>query len=82
MAGVISGIRGFVLTAPWLVGLCIADVALSTLVLVKAVWPDAAYEISSAIAAIVWTWIQRIFTVANGAHITVSATPCRRESQL
>ncbi|WPG98817.1 Hypothetical protein R9X50_00161500 [Acrodontium crateriforme] len=57
---------------PWLVHLFVADILLSALLPVSAVFPDLAYDLSSSIAASVWHGVQFIFTRLNHARIVVS----------
>lgn len=64
--------RGLALTAPWLVYLLLADVALSLMLPLKALAPELVYDLSSRIAGSVWWWIQLIFEYANGAQIECS----------
>ncbi|KAI6839558.1 hypothetical protein KC327_g1549 [Hortaea werneckii] len=65
-------LRSALLVVPWLAQLLIADLLLSALLPLSAVWPDWCNDTSSAIAASIWRGIQRIFTVSNDAAITVS----------
>jgi hypothetical protein len=57
---------------PWLVYLLVANLFLSALLPLSALFPNAAYHASSACAAGVWLAIQRIFTRLNRARIVVS----------
>lgn len=68
----LTNIRGALLVAPWLLYLAVADLALSSLLPVKFLAPDFAYNLSSRIAFSVWRWVQAIFERCNGARITVS----------
>ena len=68
----LTAARGAALVLPWLLYLCLADVALSLLLLLKPFFPDLVYDLSSAIAGSVWRWIQLIFTRLNGADVTFS----------
>ncbi|KAL7895742.1 hypothetical protein HDV63DRAFT_401043 [Trichoderma sp. SZMC 28014] len=68
----IRQVRGLALTAPWLVYLLLADVALSLMLPLKALAPELVYDVSSRIAGSVWRWIQLIFEYANEAQIECS----------
>ena len=57
---------------PWLAHLFVADLALSALLPISVLFPNASYNISSRIAETVWRGIQRIFTRVNRANIVVS----------
>jgi 1-acyl-sn-glycerol-3-phosphate acyltransferase len=73
--------RAFVLIAPWLAYLLVADVALSMLLPLRLLAPARVYHASSTIAESVWAWIQAIFVRLNGADITVERrdfAPSRR----
>jgi len=72
MAALGHHLRGALLTAPWVVWLFVVDLLVSGLLLLKPLFPDATYNISSFLASTVWLWIQRIFTATNGARISVS----------
>jgi len=54
---------------PWLTYLLLADVLLSALLPISAVFPDLSYSIASHIAGTVWRSIQFAFTRLNRAHI-------------
>lgn len=66
------GARCALYMLPWLAHLLLADIALSALLPVSALFPDACYNLSSRIAETVWRGIQRIFTRVNRANITIS----------
>lgn len=68
----IRHVRGIALTAPWLLYLLLADIALSLMLPFKALAPELVYDVSSRIAGSVWRWIQLIFEHANGAQIECS----------
>lgn len=67
-----TNLRGTVITAPWLFHLLLADLILSLLLPVSIAFPTAAYDLSSRIAESIWTSVQDIFTINNGANITHS----------
>ena len=67
-------IRGVCIVSPWLLQLAVADIILSALLPVSALFPSLAYNLSSKIAGSVWRNVQRIFTGLNGANITVSGS--------
>jgi len=71
-ANIFTHARGVVLVVPWLLYLLLADIALSSLLLLKPFAPDLVYDTSSFIAESVWRWIQAIFERFNGARITYS----------
>lgn len=64
--------RGLVLTVPWVFSLFVADIALSLLLPLKLVSPRCVYDASSIIALSIWSWVQAIFVLVNGAHIRIS----------
>lgn len=66
------GFRCALFMIPWLMHLLLADLALSALLPLSAVFPNACYNTSSRIAESVWRNIQAIFIVINGATITMS----------
>ena len=68
-------LRGFTLLLPWLAWLFLADIFLSSLLLLKPIIPDGVYDASSLAAASVWEWIQALFQRANGAVVTTSGDP-------
>lgn len=72
MAKLLTHFRGFLLVAPWLAWLLVADVLLSFLLPFKLLSPDTVYNLSSRIASTVWRWIQHTFEVRNGAIIATS----------
>lgn len=72
MASPVDHLRGVVIVFPWLVWIFIADILLSALLPLLPLAPDICYGVASAIAESGWSWIQSIFTKANGAVITVS----------
>lgn len=79
MAGnILAHIRGVVLIIPWLCSLILMDLICSLLLPVSYFLPDVVYNISSAVAFCVWSWVQSIFTVCNGGRITFSGDelPC------
>lgn len=57
---------------PWLLRLIVANTLLSLLLPFAIIAPTAVYNASSLIAESIWLGIQRIFTGANKAHITVT----------
>ncbi|KKY24133.1 putative 1-acyl-sn-glycerol-3-phosphate acyltransferase [Phaeomoniella chlamydospora] len=67
-----TNLRASLLLVPWLGYLFVADLLLSLLLPISFVLPKTAYNVSSHIAYAVWLGIQKIFTKANGAHITKS----------
>jgi 1-acyl-sn-glycerol-3-phosphate acyltransferase len=69
---ILAHLRGITLFLPWLVWLLGADVLLSILLPVKALFPDLVYRLSSGIAFSVWRWIQYQFEQINGARIDIS----------
>lgn len=71
-ATILTHIRGIFILIPWVIGLFLADIALSLLLPLKPIAPDLVYNTSSAIAWTIWRWIQVIFEVWNGAEITIS----------
>lgn len=71
---VFRSIRGVCILAPWLLQLAAADVILSALLPVSALFPSLAYHLSSTVAESVWKAIQFIFTRINGARITTSGS--------
>lgn len=66
------GARCAVYLLPWLAHLFVADLALSALLPVSVLLPNACYNASSWIAETVWRGIQLIFTRVNRANIIVS----------
>lgn len=68
----LRGLRCALFLLPWLLHLFLADLALSALLPLSAVFPTTCYALSSHIAASVWHGVQAIFTRINGADITVS----------
>lgn len=64
--------RGLVLTVPWVFSLFVADIALSLLLPLKLISPRRVYDASSIIALSIWSWVQAIFVLVNGAHIRIS----------
>ena len=66
------GGRGALFLIPWLLHLAIADIVLSALLPISALFPDLSYNASSKIAASVWRGIQLIFTRINRADVIVS----------
>lgn len=56
----------------WVMQLFLADVILSGLLPISALLPSQCYNLSSHVAASVWSGVQWIFTRVNGARITVS----------
>ncbi|KAH7136576.1 hypothetical protein EDB81DRAFT_902542 [Dactylonectria macrodidyma] len=64
--------RGLVLTAPWVLSLFLADVALSLLLPLKLISPRLVYDASSLIASCIWSCVQTIFSSFNGARICIS----------
>ena len=66
------GCRTALCLVPWLVHLCIADLALSALLSISWLLPSFCYNASSYIAQSVWRGIQIIFTRINRANIVVS----------
>ncbi|KAK3072475.1 hypothetical protein LTR53_006727 [Teratosphaeriaceae sp. CCFEE 6253] len=65
-------LRCAALLLPWLARLFLADVLLSLLLPLSALWPDACHAWSSRLAAHIWRGIQRLFTARNRARIVVS----------
>lgn len=68
----LSYLRGAALTIPFVLYLFAADIALSSLLPLKFFFPGTVYNVSSTIAASVWSLVQQIFTRANGARIDIS----------
>jgi 1-acyl-sn-glycerol-3-phosphate acyltransferase len=68
----LTHIRGVILLVPWVLWLCLADLAISLLLILKPFMPDFVYNGSSFIAQSVWRWIQVMFETFNGAEITMS----------
>lgn len=64
--------RAFLLFAPWLLHLLLADLLLSALLPFKYIFPSRTYELASAVAEPVWAGIQRICLSHNNAIITIS----------
>lgn len=72
MSRMLTHLRGLVLTVPFVSYLLLADIALSLLLPLKFLAPRFVYDVSSRIAASVWSSIQTIFVRLNGAVITTS----------
>ncbi|KAK3392937.1 acyltransferase [Podospora didyma] len=68
----LTHVRGLGIVTPWLIWLLAADVLLSLMLPFKLLFPSAVYHSSGRLASTVWTWIQSIFEVCNGALITIS----------
>lgn len=68
----VTNLRGLAITVPWVIHLLLADIGLSALLPLSAVFPSLTYDISSTLAWSVWRGIQFIFTGLNGANITTS----------
>lgn len=64
--------RASLFLIPWLGYLSFADILLSALLPISALFPTLSYNISSYIAASVWRGIQFIFARINRANIIVS----------
>ena len=77
----VLGARCTLFTLPWLAQLLLADVALSALLPISALFPNLAYDLSSRIAGSVWSGIQTIFTYVNRAHIVVSGSEKMRRME-
>ncbi|EJT81231.1 hypothetical protein GGTG_01215 [Gaeumannomyces tritici R3-111a-1] len=69
---VFTHVRGVVLVAPWVVWLLFIDFAVSALLPLKSLFPDAVYYLSSALAWTVWRWVQHFFEGFSGAAVVVS----------
>lgn len=65
-------IRAAIALLPWLIRLSIANILLTVLLALKPISKTLVYNLSSLIAASVWTHIQQIFTWTNGARILVT----------
>jgi 1-acyl-sn-glycerol-3-phosphate acyltransferase len=70
--GILLRLRATLLVLPWLIYLGLVDLVLSLLLPVKFLFPDWVQNICSGLAYTVWTWIQVIFELANGAKIGVT----------
>ena len=70
--------RGIAFTAPWVFHLFAADLCLSALLPLSALFPTVVYNASSVIADSVWRGVQFIYTRLNGAKITVSGSSLPR----
>ncbi|KIV95552.1 hypothetical protein PV10_03190 [Exophiala mesophila] len=64
--------RGAAIVTPWLLHLLGTDILISLLLPLSFVAPNAAYNLSSWLAQLVWRGIQFIFTRLNQARITKS----------
>ena len=65
-------VRATIHLVPWLIRLAIANTLLTILSLLTLFLPTLVYNLSSLIAASVWSHIQHIFTRTNGARILVT----------
>lgn len=68
-------VRGAIIVFPWVVWLLLIDISVSALLLIKSLFPNFTYDLSSALAWTVWRWIQWIFEDVNGARVTISGDP-------
>ena len=62
MATVINSLRGVIFVFPWVLWLCFVDIAISALLLLKLLFPDTVYDLSSRLAGTAWFWIYRAFS--------------------
>ncbi|KAK3701316.1 hypothetical protein LTR37_015537 [Vermiconidia calcicola] len=74
-------LRSALFMVPWLTHLLLANVILSTLLPLSALFPDFCYTASSYIAESVWYGIQRVFTRVNRADIIVSGDENLNENE-
>ena len=65
-------VRGVAIVIPWILHLALADILLSALLPLSAVFPTLTYHLSSRLADSAWRAIQRVFTRLNGAIVTTS----------